>query len=617
MNLETPLPLAQATPVAPGEAELWRQLRKAQNHEGYVAAWLALQARYIAPVLQGLVILGPADKGPFAPIATYPAGQDISTDLSLAAEAALTEKKGIMRDVSVDAVVDSQCVCLPLLIDEQLHGVVAFQIEARSKEALGQAARQLQWGVAWLESFIRRRSLLPHRQLTETLDFVALVLEAPRFSVALRSLVAEIANTLKADWVAVGLLDRRGLVELKSLSQSTKVSKKIELSRAIAAAMQEACDQRDILQVPDQAASVPLVTRAHEDMIDSFGAGSVITVPIVSDGTIIGAMTARKSPGENISSAERDMLRLTCTVVGPAIALKRRDDRWIITKLGIAVWQFLGRLLGPSHVWLKLNTLLLVAAAIYLSVGTATYKISAPATLEGDVQRAITVPIQGFLASSLVRPGDRVKAGQTLAKLDDRELQLEKGKLASEQDQVLREYRAALAKTDRSRMQVLKAQLEQTQARIDLLQEQLKRIDITSPFDGVILRGDVSQALGAPVQRGEVLFEIAPLQNFRVVIKVDESDINAVKLDQQGVLVLASAPTVEWPLRISRITPVSSVEDGHNAFRVEGVLSGGQDAVQPGMQGFAKITIAEQPILKVVTRRLTQKLRLLMWRWLP
>ena len=32
-----------------------------------------------------------------------------------------------------------------------------------------------------------------------------------------------------------------------------------------------------------------------------------------------------------------------------------------------------------------------------------------------------------------------------------------------------------------------------------------------APIPGVIVSGDLSQAIGAPVERGQVLFELAPL----------------------------------------------------------------------------------------------------------
>ena len=69
------------------------------------------------------------------------------------------------------------------------------------------------------------------------------------------------------------------------------------------------------------------------------------------------------------------------------------------------------------------------------------------------------------------------------------------------------------------------AQLEQARAQVARVEEQLGRTTVTAPFDGVVVSGDLSQNLGAPVERGTILFEVAPLSEFRLVLKVDERDV--------------------------------------------------------------------------------------------
>ena len=51
-------------------------------------------------------------------------------------------------------------------------------------------------------------------------------------------------------------------------------------------------------------------------------------------------------------------------------------------------------------------------------------------------------------------------------------------------------------------------------------------------FDGIVIKGDLSQNLGAPVQRGEVLMVLAPNDSFRLILEVDEADIAAVRPGQ-------------------------------------------------------------------------------------
>ena len=67
------------------------------------------------------------------------------------------------------------------------------------------------------------------------------------------------------------------------------------------------------------------------------------------------------------------------------------------------------------------------------------------------------------------------------------------------------EYSQALAEHERSRVHVLQAQLAQVEAQIALIDEQLSRTRLVAPFDAVVVKGDLTQSLGAPVERGNVL----------------------------------------------------------------------------------------------------------------
>ena len=126
------------------------------------------------------------------------------------------------------------------------------------------------------------------------------------------------------------------------------------------------------------------------------------------------------------------------------------------------------------------------------------------------------------------------------------------------------------------------------------------------------------------MRRGEQLFEIAPLQSYRIILKVNERDINDVTVGQQGELVLSSMPEHIFHFDVTRITPVSTAEEGENYFRVEASLltgegtdTAGMERLRPGMEGAGKIWIDERRLIWIWTRDLMNWLRLKVWRWLP
>jgi len=145
--------------------------------------------------------------------------------------------------------------------------------------------------------------------------------------------------------------------------------------------------------------------------------------------------------------------------------------------------------------------------------------------------------------------------------------------------------------------------------------QQIARVELRAPIDGVIVRGDLSQMIGAPVQRGDVLFEIAPLDDYRVILKVDERDIEAVRPGQDGELILSSLSALTLPIRVTKLTPVSVSEEGHNFFRVEAAFQEGSPAIRPGMQGYGKIEIGPRNVTAIASARLLQWLRMTLWRF--
>jgi multidrug efflux pump subunit AcrA (membrane-fusion protein) len=226
-------------------------------------------------------------------------------------------------------------------------------------------------------------------------------------------------------------------------------------------------------------------------------------------------------------------------------------------------------------------------------------------------------PVDGFVAEARTRAGDVVRRGDVLGTLDDAELRLERRRWEGRRDEVAQQHRTALALHDRTDVTTLGAQLEQAEAELALLDDQLARARLVAPFDGVVAKGDLSQALGSPVARGDVLFEIASLEGYRIILEVDERDIASVSLGQHGRLTLSSLEGQVMPLVVSRVTPVATAADGRNFFRVEAALAAPSDALRPGMQGVAKIAVGRRSLLWIWTHRLVDWLRLAAWGWLP
>jgi RND family efflux transporter MFP subunit len=258
-----------------------------------------------------------------------------------------------------------------------------------------------------------------------------------------------------------------------------------------------------------------------------------------------------------------------------------------------------------------------VGAAAWLALATGEFRVTARAAIEGSVQRAAVAPFEGFVATAPVRAGDLVEEGQVLATLDDRELALEAARWRAEREQQALRYQEALGKQDRAQARILLAQLRQTEAQLSLVEGKLARATIRAPYRGIVVSGDLTQQLGAPVETGKVLFEVAPLEGYRVVLRVDERDMRYVAEGQDGRLVLTGLSGQSFPVEVSKVTPVAQVQDGRNVFRVEAAVADPDARLRPGMEGVAKLSVEERSLVWIWTRSLIDWVRMSLWTWLP
>jgi multidrug resistance efflux pump len=416
--------------------------------------------------------------------------------------------------------------------------------------------------------------------------------------------------------VSIGFRDRRR-TQVHAVSHSVKFSKKANLIRNIEMAMDEALDQQCTVAYPPLEKDSLTLTCAHEALSTRHGNAALCTIPLGNNGRLYGAIGLERRDATGFDAGEVERAEVIASLLGPILEIKRKESRWLGAKLADSVDGLLRKLLGPRHIGMKLATASVVVLVAFLMLANGQYRVSADAVLEGTIQRVVVAPMDGYIAAAEVRAGDLVHEGEVLGTLDDKDLTLELVRWQGQHKQLAREHRKALAVRDRSQTRILSAQITQAAAQIQLLEEQLSRTRFVSPFDGVVVSGDLSQKLGSPVERGQVLFEVAPLDSYRVMLDVDEQQIAEVSVGQRGHLALTGFPGERMPIHIEMITPVSTAEKGKNFFRVEAGLDASPVSLRPGMQGVGKIELGERKLMWIWTYKLLNWLRVWAWSWWP
>ena len=602
------------------ESELlfWRQFAEATTPKAFCQSWLPLQCRMLNGVKNAMVLLGKPDQGPYTPVAVWPDAKLSMNHLAGVAEKSLRERKGLLDEG--DSADGPFQIAYPIDVAEKIHGVVVLEVEPHLRQQAQGLMRQLHWGAAWLEVFIRRTESAEAaergKSLQNIMDLLVSVVEHDRFHAAAMAFVTRLAVVFDCERVSLGFTRGRH-VKVSVLSHSADFGEQMNLARAIGHAMDEAVDQQAIVNFPFKKQDTPLFARAHQELKHQFGAGSILTIPITDSDRTIGALTLERSADNPFDKSVLDVCETAASLIGPVLELKKDEDRWVIKKVGESVVVHLKRLLGPGYLIRKLAVICLAGLVLFFAFFKTDYRVTAASTIEGQVKRVVAAPFDGFVKAAPIRAGDVVNQGQVICLLDDRDLMLERFKWFTEKQQLTKQYHEAMAKHERSQIQITRAKIDQADAQLDLLDEQLSRTRLTAPFNALVMSGDLSQSLGSPVEKGQVLFEVAPLDQYRVIIEVDERDIAGVQVGQTSEMIFSSIPGETFPFVVEKITPVTTARDGRNFYRVEGRLEKVTDQLRPGMEGVGKITVDRRRLIWIWTHKAFDWVRLKAWQWMP
>jgi RND family efflux transporter MFP subunit len=572
--------------------------------------WLHSYCESDPRVKSALVLL--ATGGTQQEAAHWPVGDAARVSLLAAARVASRRARPLVLTPPVGGGTDGEpgrVVALPLVHAQSALGVLAFAVQPGLEESdqalLGELEKT---ATALVVALQEASSVVTPSAGNRLLQLQVPLLGKQSLEQAASALCSELASNLGFDRVSLGLGQRAGL-KLIALSHGAEFGRRQGLSQALAAAMQESIDQAVSISYPLAAEVPPRIVQAHATLAAQ-GPGSVLSVPLIGTGEAIGSLCfERERP---VTADELAAIEELASRLAPLMALKQRAEHPWSARAADCLHAWWG---GRSQRSRRLAWFAALVAVVLLALMPYDYRIGASARLEGEVQRVVAAPTDGYLHAAHVRPGDTVKAGQLLVELAQQDLQLENHKWEAELNQHQNSAAGALARGDRTQYALAQARATEGAAQLELAREQLARTQLTAPIDGLVIKGDLSQSLGAPVQRGEVLLTLAPHEAFRLIIDVDERDIGTVVLGQHGQLALSALPGERLEFIVSRITPVAQAREGRNVFEVEASFDKPPAGLRPGLQGVAKIDAGSRRLGWIATHRLSEWLGLTFWGW--
>lgn len=441
----------------------------------------------------------------------------------------------------------------------------------------------------------------------------AAIVSQASFASAAAAFASELATGFRCERVSVGFVED-GFARIAAISHGGSPTGESEILDLLGNAMDEAIEQRATVRYPPVEDSPPRIVLAHQAIVRRQG-GGLCTIPLVSAGRIVGAILFEFADERSFEPSTLATAEHLISLLGPVLELMRRNELPLHRQLAEAIRHFRQQLGTPERRRLRIALVATSLVLLLLLLLPLPHQVGGQARVEGAIQRVLVAPADGYLKQVFVRPGDAVEAGQVLVEMAEQDLQIERRRWASELAQHENAYAAALARADRAQLVINQARADEARAQLALIDQELGRSRIEAPFAGIVIKGDLSQSLGAPVKRGDALLTLAPGEKFRVIIEIDERDIARIAIGDRGHLALSALPWETHPLVVRRITPMATAVEDANVFEVEAELIGGETGLRPGLQGVARVDAGHQPLLLGWTQRGLTWLRLKLWAW--
>ena len=225
---------------------------------------------------------------------------------------------------------------------------------------------------------------------------------------------------------------------------------------------------------------------------------------------------------------------------------------------------------------------------LIIEAGSLSTTVVATGTVVSQVEADISAQTAGEVRSTTTLPGTSVKRSQPLVRLDDRQAQavVRKAEAAlaqarAETDKAARESEASrhlltfggVAPMDvanaESQFDSAQAKMRVQEQELNLARQELSKMIIRAPFDGVVTALNVR--VGEWATPNKPMLRVADLRKREVEARVDASDAGAITVGQPVTISSDTFPGKAWSGKVRLISPEIQKSDGGNrlAVRIE------------------------------------------------
>ncbi len=428
-----------------------------------------------------------------------------------------------------------------------------------------------------------------------------------------RVIVERLAQHLKLDRVAFASRRSTGSCSLIAVSGLTRFDQRSELIELLHGAANEAVARQTDGSWPPLMTANRHSLLAHRKLVEMSRVEAVASYRLTTSKSAIGhnsrTLGVLLVSGSRAAVHDRANVRFLTTAakcLSATLELTARAEGGFVRRV---TNQFRRAVSRRAFALMALSAI----AVVTLMAAPSPYRISCRCVVEPMQRRFVVAPHDGLIETSLVQPGDVVRAGQQLARMDAREVRWELAGLEADRRQALQQRDTSLTCGELAKSELARLEIEQLDAKLELLRRRASLLDLQAPLDGIVLSGSLDKLSSAPVKTGQVLFEIAPLDRLRVEVSTPAEDYRhvtegaAVELRFDGRLNELQTGT------LARVRPRSEIRDSADVFVAEVEMDNPGHSLRPGQRGSAVVIGSSHPLAWNLFHKAADRVR----QWLP
>ena len=276
-----------------------------------------------------------------------------------------------------------------------------------------------------------------------------------------------------------------------------------------------------------------------------------------------------------------------------------------------------------------------VAACLLLAVWPCKLQVTNSCVLDGGNRVAVRARSSGFVRRVLIKEGDLVRKDQVVAVLENPDLQ-DQFKDVENRLQILDLLRQrATARNDSPALKQVDADNGQLMATQKKLQQELGALELKAPAPGIVVTADLDLKKGTFLREGDLLCEVIPPQQVRIVIPLSEGEAGLVRTGQPVDLRMYAFPGKVFRGSVTKTFQAGSAHLPHaalaarfggdipteidqtsterpvdNLYQAELQIENVEHLLRAGMSGRARVECGRTTPARIISSRLKNILRL-------